>query len=133
MAVGATSHSGPAEPATSCSGTPYVTCLRMVSPKLRGDGAGSCAGFLELVGLETDGGDRRVSAAAVALRDAGQVVPPQLLLPGIRAQRDLAAVRPARDRDRVQRGRIGRVRDELVHVVDAQVGEVVFGDGAVDA
>src|SRR5207302_6913554 len=92
----------------------------LLEAQFGGNGAGGAARFVELIGLEADCGDGGVAAAAVAFRDARQVVATQFLLPRIRAQRNLAAVRASSDRDRVERRGIGGVGDELVDVVHAE-------------
>src|SRR5882724_5753725 len=68
---------------------PSVASGPLRPPQLVGDHRRCRTGLLQLVGRKGDGRHCRMASSSISLRDPGEVVPAQVLLPGVRSQRDL--------------------------------------------
>src|SRR5271165_4821989 len=81
-------------------------------------------GLFHLTGFEADGSDARMTAAAVALADGGEIMPRFDRRPGVRTDGNLGPETGRAHRHRVNSLRIDVVRDELVVALEIESSQI---------
>lgn len=99
--------------------------------ELAGQVTGDLAGAREVGGVEGDGGDAGVAAAAEFFGERGEVFVGGGLIPRVGAERDFGANGRGADADGVDALRMQQIRDELVVALEIEVA-YVEEDYAVD-
>ena len=96
----------------------------LLGAEFGGQVAGDLAGAREVGGVEGDGGDARVAAAAEFFGERGEIFVGGGLIPGVGAERNFGADGRGADADGIDAFGVQKIRNEFVVAFEVEVADV---------